>query len=359
MADADAARAGEGAAASPGGPTGDPLWDDWDTPPRVPTIPDLHLDGFDGPLDLLLDLAERQRIDLGRLSIAALATQFVAALDRLAGHVALQRRADWLVMVTRLVLLRSRLLFPASPEAAAEAERDAAAEARRLAEMGFLRAAAAWLSARPALGVDVFTRPAADCARDRLRRPDGGLPSRAARSGRPAGGRAGLPAGDPPTYGACPTPSPASAHCSRHTRKVGTWRGSCRRSRRWRTTRSRPGQRSPLLSSQAWSWPARGRVIWSNPTRSCPSCSARGPARPTTRRRPPEAVSDRSARTGCGKAVSGLATVSSPAAARAVRQPRTASLRPPAFFVMVALRPDLTPGLGPKGAQRREAVIAI
>jgi segregation and condensation protein A len=162
MADADAGRAGEGAAPSPGGPTGDPLWDDWDTPPRAPTIPDLHLDGFDGPLDLLLDLAERQRIDLGRLSIADLATQFVAALDRLAGHVALERRADWLVMATHLVLLRSRLLFPANPEAAAEAERDAAAEARRIEELRFIRAAAAWLSARPALGVDVFARPAAD-----------------------------------------------------------------------------------------------------------------------------------------------------------------------------------------------------
>jgi hypothetical protein len=60
--------AGAAAGVSPGRPTGDPLWDDWDTPPRVPTIPVLHLDGFDGPMDLLLDLAERQRIDLGRIS---------------------------------------------------------------------------------------------------------------------------------------------------------------------------------------------------------------------------------------------------------------------------------------------------
>ena len=60
------------------------------------------------------------------------------------------------------MLLRSRLLFPTSPEAAAEAERDAAAEARRIEELRFIRAAAVWLSARPALGVDVFTRPVAD-----------------------------------------------------------------------------------------------------------------------------------------------------------------------------------------------------
>lgn len=75
----------------------DPLWDDWDTPPRVPGIPELHLTGFDGPMDLLLDLAERQRIDLGRISILQLAEQFAAALQRLERHVALERQADWLV----------------------------------------------------------------------------------------------------------------------------------------------------------------------------------------------------------------------------------------------------------------------
>ena len=62
-------------------------------------------------------------------------------------------------MASRLVLLRSRLLFPASPAAAAKAERDAAAELRRLATLAFLRAAGAWLQARPQLGTDVFARP--------------------------------------------------------------------------------------------------------------------------------------------------------------------------------------------------------
>ena len=87
--------------------TGDPIWDDWSEPPRVPSIPVLHLDGFDGPMDLLLDLAERQRIDFGRMSILALADQFVAAVERLVGKVALERRADWHVLAARLVLLRS------------------------------------------------------------------------------------------------------------------------------------------------------------------------------------------------------------------------------------------------------------
>jgi segregation and condensation protein A len=113
---------------SPGGnpPSEDRLWDDWETPPRVPAMPVLHLDGFDGPMDMLLDLAERQRIDLGRISVRALAEQFVAEMERVAAHVSVERRADWLVLATRLVLLHSRLLFPANPEEAAAAERDAA-----------------------------------------------------------------------------------------------------------------------------------------------------------------------------------------------------------------------------------------
>ena len=70
-------------------------------------------------MDVLLDLAERQRIDFGRMSILELAEQFVAAMARLADRVTLEQRADWLVLATRLVLLRSRLLFPDSPESAA------------------------------------------------------------------------------------------------------------------------------------------------------------------------------------------------------------------------------------------------
>ena len=150
LPDADETGAGEGRPSA--ALTGDPLWDDWSEPPRVPSIPVLHLDGFDGPMDLLLDLAERQRIDLGRMSILALAEQFVAAVERLVGKVALERRADWHVLAARLVLLRSRLMFPGSAEEAASAERDAAAELRRLEAMAFVRAASSWLQVRPQLG---------------------------------------------------------------------------------------------------------------------------------------------------------------------------------------------------------------
>ncbi len=133
--------------------------DDWDTPPRIATIPELHLDGFDGPMDLLLDLAERQRFDLGRISVLDLVEQFVAAMDTLAGRVTPERQAGWLVLATQLVLLRSRLMLPASPAEAQDAEQDAVRQERRLEERLRMRAAVAWLEARPQLGRDTFARP--------------------------------------------------------------------------------------------------------------------------------------------------------------------------------------------------------
>jgi segregation and condensation protein A len=138
--------------------TGDPIWDDWEAPPRLPAVPVLHLDGFDGPIDVLLDLAERQRVDLGRISILTLVDQFLEAMGRVATKVAIERRAEWIIIATRLVLLRSKLLFPESPEAAAEAERAAATEIARLNALRFIRAAAGWLQDRPQRGQDVFTR---------------------------------------------------------------------------------------------------------------------------------------------------------------------------------------------------------
>ncbi len=140
-------------------PDADAQWDDWEEPPAAPASPTLHLAGFDGPMDVLLDLAERQRIDLGRMSVLALAEQFVAAMERLAAYVPLERRADWLVMATRLLLLRSRLLFPESPEAATQAARDAEAALRQIESLAEARAAAAWLQQRPQLGLEVFARP--------------------------------------------------------------------------------------------------------------------------------------------------------------------------------------------------------
>jgi segregation and condensation protein A len=141
-------------------------WDDAERISVLPAIPTLHLDGFDGPMDLLLELAERQRIDLGKMSILALAEQFAAAMLELVGKVPIERRADWLVLATRLVVLRTRLLFPESPEAAADALREAEKELGRLDELARMSAAASWLLARPQLGTDVFTRTPEEPARE-------------------------------------------------------------------------------------------------------------------------------------------------------------------------------------------------
>ncbi|WP_310889221.1 segregation and condensation protein A [Gluconacetobacter diazotrophicus] len=118
-------------------------------------MPELHLAGYDGPLDLLLDLAERQRIDLGVMSVAELAEQFVAGLAAAQHTVPLERRADWLTWAARLVLLRSRLIFGAGRERA-DAEQEARRTAGQLEELLRMRAAADWLARRPQLGRDVF-----------------------------------------------------------------------------------------------------------------------------------------------------------------------------------------------------------
>jgi hypothetical protein len=115
--------------------------------------------GSDGPMDLLLDLAERQRIDLGRLSILALVQRFVAELDGRLRAVAIEQRADWVVVAARLTQLRSRLLLPADPAAADAAERDAARVLAGLEEMRFIRTAASRLQTRPQLDQEVFAWP--------------------------------------------------------------------------------------------------------------------------------------------------------------------------------------------------------
>ncbi len=91
-------RSGQG---RPGQGTGNALCDDWDTPLRAPAALVLHLDGYDGSMNLLLDLAGRQRVDLDRLSILSLIEQFLAELDGRLRQIAIERRADWVVTASR------------------------------------------------------------------------------------------------------------------------------------------------------------------------------------------------------------------------------------------------------------------
>ena len=118
----------------------------------------LHLDGFDGPLDLLLDLARSQKVDLARISILSLVEQYLTVIEG-ARRVRIELAADWLVMAAWLAWLKSKLLLPAGIEAE-EAETAADVLAARLRDLQAMRAAAAWLGARPRLGVDVFARGA-------------------------------------------------------------------------------------------------------------------------------------------------------------------------------------------------------
>jgi segregation and condensation protein A len=126
------------------------------------TDPVLHLrlDGYEGPLDLLLDLARAQKLDLAGISIVALVDQYLAVIDQARG-LRLELQAEWLVMAAWLAWLKSRLLLPKAE--AAEQEDPEALAARltdRLAALEQTRAGARWLNARPQLGRDVFGRGA-------------------------------------------------------------------------------------------------------------------------------------------------------------------------------------------------------
>ena len=127
-------------------------------PPQTESLV-LRLDGFEGPLDLLLELARGQKLDLARISILALVEQYLAVIEG-ARRVRLELAADWLVMAAWLAWLKSRLLLPASPEEAEAGELEADVLAARLAELQAMRAASAWLGQRPQLGIDVFARGA-------------------------------------------------------------------------------------------------------------------------------------------------------------------------------------------------------
>lgn len=118
----------------------------------------VDIDGFEGPLDLLLALARSQKVDLTRLSILALANQYLAFIDAVR-KVRLELAADYLVMAAWLAYLKSRLLLPPPPrEDGPSAEELADAFARRLRHLERIRQAAEKLMARKRLGIDVFPR---------------------------------------------------------------------------------------------------------------------------------------------------------------------------------------------------------
>ncbi len=121
----------------------------------------VDLDGFEGPLDLLLELARRQKVDLARISVLALAEQYLQFIEA-ARKYRLELAADYLVMAAWLAYLKSRLLLPAPAIQAAEPDAGAMAEAlaNRLRRLEAIRKAAELLVNRPRLGRDFFARGA-------------------------------------------------------------------------------------------------------------------------------------------------------------------------------------------------------
>jgi segregation and condensation protein A len=138
--------------------------DDFEDPPRsAPEEADaLHVDveGFEGPLDLLLALARRGQIDLTRIQILPLAEQYLAFV-REAEALRIELAADFLVMASWLAWLKSRLIAPEEDEGdEPDGEELAEALAFRLRRLEAMREAADRLFARPRLGRDVFARGA-------------------------------------------------------------------------------------------------------------------------------------------------------------------------------------------------------
>jgi segregation and condensation protein A len=115
--------------------------------------------GFEGPLDLLLAMARTQKVDITKISVLALAQQYLDFIAE-ARRLRLEIAADYLVMAAWLAFLKSKLLLPAEPSEEGEptGEELAALLAFRLKRLEAMREAAAQLMTRKRLGRDVFGR---------------------------------------------------------------------------------------------------------------------------------------------------------------------------------------------------------
>lgn len=145
--------------------------DGWEDPPRrLPekTAPVLSVEGFEGPLDWLLEMARTRKLDLARLSILALVEAFGEAMDLElipgAPVTELTRWATWTVMAAQLAELRSRLMLPADAPGAQAARDEAEGLRQRWISHAEMTVVADWLERRPQLGRDVFARGQAEVA---------------------------------------------------------------------------------------------------------------------------------------------------------------------------------------------------
>jgi segregation and condensation protein A len=136
------------------------IWETYQTADRAEAEPALvvDVDGFEGPLDLLLSLARSQKVDLARISILALAEQYLAYIEQIR-QLRLELAADYLVMAAWLAYLKSRLLLPEEKgDDEPTGEELANALAFRLRRLEAMRDAAAQLANSDRLERDVFGR---------------------------------------------------------------------------------------------------------------------------------------------------------------------------------------------------------
>lgn len=117
----------------------------------------IDIDGWEGPLDLLLALARNQKVDLRQISILELVEQYLAFVNE-ARALRLELAADYLVMAAWLAYLKSALLLPRNPEETPSPEELALRLQLRLERLNAMREAGARLVARDRLGRDVFLR---------------------------------------------------------------------------------------------------------------------------------------------------------------------------------------------------------
>ena len=149
-------------AEEPQGPGASDIVSDWEQEAeRIEDGDQLRVDveGFEGPLDLLLMMARTQKVDLSKISVLALAQQYLDFIGE-ARRLRLEIAADYLVMAAWLAFLKSKLLLPAEPSEEGEptGEELAALLAFRLKRLDAMRDAAAQLMTRKRLGRDVFGR---------------------------------------------------------------------------------------------------------------------------------------------------------------------------------------------------------
>ncbi|WP_332685945.1 segregation and condensation protein A [Devosia sp.] len=134
---------------------------DWFDTPVQPVAEDVmyvDVNGYEGPLDLLLDLARRQKVDLAAISVLALAEQYLAFIETVREK-RIEVAADYLVMAAWLAYLKSRLMVPQAPsDDEPSGEMLAAMLQFRLKRLEAMRRAASQLMNRPRLGFQIYAR---------------------------------------------------------------------------------------------------------------------------------------------------------------------------------------------------------